>query len=229
MNQFKRAQVVILPTEKDSLIFSNSLLNKLSYEELSPKHCSHYYLYIISDDEIKEDDWFYYIDNDTKSSKYIMQCNGFTDNTHIKVNSNNEFSYGDWNKDYCKKIIATTDTSLLIEEVPKSLKQYSQFKDKSLPQPSQQFIEKYIESYNKGEIITNVLIEYKWLLTSELDKNNKYIEIDRLKVNSKDNTITIKKLKESWNKEEIIELLHKYEYRDTTYVDWESEWIEENL
>ena len=43
---FKKQKVVMLPTnEKASLIYGNSLLNKLSYGELSPSHCSHYHLF----------------------------------------------------------------------------------------------------------------------------------------------------------------------------------------
>ena len=48
----------MLSTDKTSLIYCNSLLAKLSYGELSPVNCSHYHLYILSDDKIKEGDWY---------------------------------------------------------------------------------------------------------------------------------------------------------------------------
>ena len=74
-----------------------------------------------------------------------------------------------------------------------------------LPQPSQQFIQKYIEEYNKDNIITDVLVEYEYLLN-----DNTVIPYWNLKVNPKDNTITIRKVKENYTKEEVIKLLEKY-------------------
>jgi len=53
---------------------------------------------------------------------------------------------------------------------------------------------------------------------------------DKLKVNPKDNTITIKKLKDSWNKDEVIELIYKYCKEITQCISEKDEkWIEENL
>ena len=213
MNQFKRAQVVILPTEQyTNLCLGHNLSyveskNSISIDAIwkyiklqypyKPQH-----LYIISDDEIKEGD--------------------------LHITSDHE-GYGD--KKY--KIIATTDASL------------------NLPQPSQQFIEKYIESYNKGEVITDVLVEYEQTkLYIEPQNYQQYIsqpkelqfpittnvdDIYGLKINPKDNTITIKKLKDSWNKDEIITkmklALQKGIYLEATVeLDFdEDKWIEENL
>lgn len=60
--------------------------------------------YLTSNDEIKEGDWFYWKDSDGET-EFIAQASGITDDTHIQVKSDNEFGYGDWNKDYAKKII----------------------------------------------------------------------------------------------------------------------------
>ena len=70
-------------------------------------------IYITSDEEIKEGDWFIFKDDNA----YLFQSIGNTDNTHIKVKSDNEFGYGDWNIDYCKKIILTTDDQLIKDGV----------------------------------------------------------------------------------------------------------------
>ena len=86
-----------------------------------------------------------------------------------------------------KEILSSTDASL------------------GLPQPSQQFIEKYIEEYNKGNVITEVLVEYVYLLDDRT-----VLPYWNLKVNTKDNTITIKKLKEIYTKEEVCQILEKY-------------------
>ena len=72
-----------------------------------------------------------------------------------------------------------------------------------LPQPSQQFIEKYIEEYNKGQQITECLVEYEDIYPEHFTYNPSENIITRLKVD-KNNTITIKKVKDSWNREEVI-------------------------
>ena len=96
------------------------------------------------------------------------------------------------------------------------------------------FISKYIEEYNKGNIITNVLVEYegkrKWM--QEHIDTTSYIDYN-LKVDS-NNTITIKKVKDSYSREEVINLLYKYNdgiidrYSQLTNKDLDN-WIKENL
>ena len=202
MNQFKRAQVVMLPTNKNSSNIAKSINQDILslYNKNDDKYNQwiNQNLYIISDDEIKEGDWFInLLDNS------IHQATNW-----IYVST-------------CKKIIATTDTSL-IENI-EMIGTGSTYLFK-LPQPSQQFIEKYIESYNKGKVITDVLVELK---SSGLHYFN-----EDLRINPKDNTITIKKLKDSWNREEVIELMKKYcidIHRYTINSNDFNKWIEENL
>jgi hypothetical protein len=179
MEQFKRARVILLLTEdKHSQLEIDDLsVNKLSYESKQYFHKHPQHLYIISDDEIKDGDYWINLDN-----------NIINNNISIANFANNAPS--------CKKIIATTDTSLKVITgiVGSSL-------GISLPQPSRQFIEKYIEIYNKSDIgsnnfnITDVLVEYEEIH----DYTNQFAikTIDKLKVNPKDNTITIKKIKDS--------------------------------
>ena len=234
MNQFKRAQVVMLPTEN---ILQNGLQPYSIYSKpitkggwMLPKSGAEarrlyqnnnqaYHLAIISDDEIEEDDW-----------RYDLKCN------EIFKTSKSDIENYDTNN--CKKIIATTDTSLQILGEFCTNPGNVGYHPKSLPQPSQQFIEKYIECYNKGEVITDILVEY------ELDEINSIIcygdcgicdnsckIIHKLKVNPKDNTITIKKLRDIWNREEVINLIksfasnYQYASNDIGY----NKWIEENL
>ena len=159
-----------------------------------------------------------------------------------------------------REVLATTDTSLYIhqKETP-----YLPERVFHLPQPSKQFIEKYIEEYNKGAVITDVLVEYETLYDIELlidtkdfkrgsyirgrcsskkdfsfaksrffelhtdgnhydiasDSNKirtlnklyfKDVEFTNIKINPKDHTITIKKLKEVYTKEELCQVLEKY-------------------
>ena len=119
--------------------------------------------------------------------------------------------------------------------------------------PSDSFISKYIEEYNKGNIISDVLVEYEQCkvcqgtkrhivsMFGEVDcnycqKNEGYEKLyiePRLKVDS-NNTITIKKVKDSYSREEVINLLYKYNdgiidrYSQLTNKDLDK-WIKENL
>ena len=232
-------QVVMLPTNEKSLNSVFTLRSDKPYlmsEQNSPfkariydtKDLYHTYfnLYIISDDEIKEDDWYY-------------------DNVVLQIRQWKSFMI--YNKLQHKKVIATTDTSLYIHQEETFYLPERVF---YLPQPSQQFIEKYIEEYNKGNIITDVLVEYeiqrqcvkcKTIRSHYLCKcgeQDNYENTLQLKINPKDNTITIKKVKDSYTREEVIEFGNKVkEYcKDgwkpdslhRVFFEWDK-WIEENL
>ena len=121
------------------------------------------------------------------SDEEIKDGDYYYDNIVLQVRQWKSFMI--YNKLQHKKIIATTDASL------------------GLPQPSQQFIEKYIEEYNKGNVITDVLVEYEYLLDDRT-----VLPYWKLKMNTKNNTITItiKKLKETYSKDEVYQILEKY-------------------
>ena len=161
----KLAQVVMLPTnEKASLkLGQNRLLvnNTFGYDS----HFTNQNLCILSDEEIKEGDWFYDLD-----TKYIKIKQSW-ENSHLEFNG--------------KKIIATTDRSLglVVDQNGCSMPAYSKF----LPQPSQSFIDKFVEEYNKGNVITEVMVEYESIGAYA---NPKYDSDYQLKMNS-DNTINI--------------------------------------
>jgi hypothetical protein len=167
-------------------------------------------IFILSDEEIKEGDW--YIDS------YNNICQ-YKDLSKIGID-----------KGEGKKIIATTDSSLsnctkcgnkenyhnntVIEIL---CNECGNFFNK-LPQPSQSFLEVFVTEYNKGNQIKEVLVEYEIQHQYHTSKEF-YIDADfvnctkeqydsikeeiptcptrileRLKINPKDNTITIKKL-----------------------------------
>ncbi len=212
MDNVKRAQVIMLPNNKSTTsILKSGITGKLDGLPFLKENKSDFYcdLYIISDDEIKEGDWCLNI-----SKNIIYQ----KDKLPMDIM---------W-----KKIIATTDTSLTLSSTTnyngKSIIFDNYIK---LPQPSQQFITKYIEEYNKSNIITDVLVEYEnkfdgkeYVDDQDAYGYDKFKQV--LKINSKDNTITIKKLKNSWNREEVIKLL-----KSITYTEFQKlpDWIEENL
>lgn len=149
---------------------------------LSPQH-----LYILSDDEIKEGDWCIEL--------------GFNRIFQVEKES--------LTKDYiknCKKIIATTNTSLGLSDVGKAGYFIDEFHP-ILPQPSQSFIEKYVTEYNKGNVITDVLVEYEAIGNW---RHAAFVHTQDIPKVSKNNTITIKKVKDSWTRKEVIEFAEKY-------------------
>jgi len=242
---FKRTQVVMLPTnEKAQITFVKHTQGKnvgklqipaaggeyrrlLNYD-FEPQH-----LYILSDEQPKIGDWTINLNSPHPHKEVCRIDNRIELERYVKKVGNN-----------CKKIIATTDTNLKIEVADEGWKSadpggWNEYKPiyKSLPQPSESFIQKYVEEYNKGNIITDVMVEYveyDWNLTIT-DHIEFYI---KPKVNPKDNTITIKKVKDSFDLEELENILVKH-YLDIGAIQgcnlgedvriWTRKWISENL
>ena len=190
MSMFKKANVVMLPTNEPSKIgnlvtYQKCNLAKVIKEGINPKDSTVQFwnLYIISDEKIKEGDW------------YIAEG---------KIYRASVAHMPELYKHSHKKIIATTDESLRTKYKENNHQPLSKY-NYILPKPSDSFISKHIEEYNKGNIITDVLVEYNYFLD-----DNGVLPYWNLKVNPKDNTITIKKTKEIYTKDEVIRLLEKY-------------------
>ena len=208
MSMFKRAEVVMLPTNQKvintkeyQLLLSNSLFwtskieikrytegwfflnnssNTNSHAITVPnvEKFKHQHLYIISDDKIKLFDWVY-----NNKENIVEQITSKTQLIFVLEENKENQTF--------KKIIATTDSSLWRP----SHKYASDVI--LLPQPSQQFIEKYIEEYNRGNVITDVLIEYELISNEEYFGNTVNPDYDvpyfdeKLKINPKDNSLNI--------------------------------------
>jgi hypothetical protein len=197
---FKRTKVVMLPTnEKASLkLGQNGLLvyNTLGYDS----HFTNQHLYFLSDDEIQKDDW------------YINRLN-----SEISCCTGREY----FNKVYEKKIIATTKKDLDFQDYVKTGQSRIW---RIFPQPSESFIQKFIDAYNSGDPITEVMVEYNHL--QSLGGLNE----EWLKVNSSDNTITIRKMKDSWTREEVISLCREAINSGKDYNgNLGEKWIENNI
>jgi hypothetical protein len=226
----KNAKVIILPTkEKASIgsimiqngklslstkVFQDALNRRVESNPNSNSNIKNMNLYIIIDNNIEEDDKDKYIIVDNLLGKIIKV---FPDNL-CEV----DLEWLTICKNNCKLVIATTNTS--IGYTDKRVSPVPNFCD--YPQPSKSFISKYIEEYNKGNIITDILVEYEEEyfadsnggFKTEKERDDYVFNVGAshscwvkttLKVNPKDNTITIKKVKDSWNKEEVINLCTK--------------------
>lgn len=229
---FKECRVVMLPTNEKSqiVILSDTLCYNGSKYLFNSKEYQLQHLYIISDEWIVGGDWCI---NDHIDTLYQVSNSG---------------SYGNWNK-----VIASTDPSLKIEEIVdggkwsklnigQPVKQY-----KFLPQISKSFVEECIERYNAGDPLYEVMVEYEGFIC----KNGHYMGFQttctyphceeynypQLKISS-DNTITpeeiatvhSKKIKTSWNREEVIDLIKRNTERLTnSWISSDIDWIDENL
>ena len=218
MSTLKKAKVVMLPTNEPSKIenlvtYQKRNLAKVIKEGINPKDSTVQFwnLYIISDDEIKLFDWVY-----NNKENIVEQITSKTQLIFVLEENKENQTF--------KKIIATTDESLYFKDTNKNPKQYmgsyiSMSLGENLPQPSKQFIQKYIEEYNKGRQIIDIIVEYEEIIYNpekerEYQSNDRiYIEDcdkqTRLKINYNDNTITIKKVKDSYTREEVEKLCKK--------------------
>ena len=224
MSTLKKHKVVMLPTEKASDLclytpqthdVSNNILNYGNYNQRLyglDKKPLYQHLYILSDEEIKIGDW---------GIGHAKGINGIGTGYYVFKHDNSNIAKVNALAEGSKKIIATTDKSL------------------GLASPSTSFIEKFVEEYNKDNVITDVMVEYEENLIVTQTKpiiqhqGSKPVVVPhkietQLKINPKDNTITIKKVKDSWSREEVIDLLTRYNKRcQAPMVD--TKWISENL
>lgn len=218
-------KIVMLPTEKASIITKHINGKSLSYAPDNglevyykgvnsiPQH-----LYIISDDKIKEGDF------------YMNRFNQIHQASDINLTSQEE-----WNT--CKKIVATTDKSLIAN---KGLDPFSGKPD-LLPQIPESFIKAYIKAYNdEGKPITEVDLEYEdkgreeWWGSSE---GGEPIWVEGYKLKTRpDNTVIVHQSK-MYSRDEIIILFHKHLKDSSTSVEpfnnllkkQLDNWISENL
>jgi hypothetical protein len=184
-------------------------------------------LYILSNEEIMVGDWYYTsLEHD---NPFIRQCKVIDKSKEYWLDNNLKYQ-GELKSNYGSyKIIATTNPSVgIFDENNHQLYYY--------PSPSKSFIQKYVDEYNKVNIITEVLVEYN---TSDENMDG-YVSMfggkeigDTLKINSKENTITIKRIKVSYSREEVIELCRKAFNAEINGLPHSTiifnNWVKENL
>lgn len=212
---YKKHKIIMLPIEEKSVLFIGRVSRQLHDLAIANKDSTtnNQNLYIVSDEEIKEGDWF--IAN--QAPRKCIRIDSNTSCPYITLQKDEEIGHF---KTWHNIVIASTNPSL------------------NLPQPSQSFIDKYISEYNKGNIITDIMVEYE-----EYDHDEEWSDIsgayetfkERVKV-SKDNTITISKIRDSWSREEVKALLDELTNELSMRVDGRlisdteyDKWIEQNL
>ena len=196
MSTFKKAQVERLPTNEKSLNSVFSLRSDKPY--LMSEQNSPFKARIYDTKDLYHTYFNLYIISDNEIKLFDWVYNN-KENIVEQITSKTQLIFVlEENKENqtFKKIIATTDASL------------------GLPQLSQQFIEKYIEEYNKSQQITECLVEYEEIYPKHFTYNPNENIITRLKVD-KNNTITIKKVKDSYTREEVDRMLDEQASKTT--------------
>lgn len=220
---FKKTEVVMLPTnQKANLLLglcpSGKLIHYGNVDIINTEDTQKQHLYFLSDTEPTAYTW-------CMERKFVMDNNRNMNTVYIKpVYLSKENLV---HPEFYKRIIATTDSSLTIERKYQGAKT-SWFAP--LPEPSQLFLEKFALAYNRGNIITDVLVGY-WL-----DKNGMEY-FNNLKIGDK-NSISIRRMKENWTRRELVPLFKKHEEDVIKYINSSSEkaqptfneqWIDKHL
>lgn len=234
---WNKCKLVMLSTNEKVLnltpivMFNNKLFNCYS-PNYSYANAVFQNFYILSDEKIKEGDWY-------ENNGVIFKADDkFDDGNNPNQNQNN------------KKIIATTDKSLL--DYAGDTDYYKQ----SIQLIPQSFIEYFVSEYNKGNVITEVMVEYEykyhsskefygnkadWVTCNESQYNSIKKEIPSchiriiLKTNP-DNTINIKLIKDSWSLDEVKVIVEKAINEREQFLNKSGtlsynfdKWIKENL
>jgi hypothetical protein len=195
MNLKKKCSVVMLPTNEKAVVFLTK--DKLEYHKsftehgqtnLTKMHISNhikpYHLYILGDDKIEKNDWFIYNDKLFNEFKTTITPTVTVQIRYYPTKDLSEQFIEIYISD-CKKITASTDKSL------------------NLPQPSPQFIQKYCDEYNKGNQITDVMVEYCQIGAGVPGYPKTLKDAIFVPQIDKNNCITVTKIKEQYTLKEI--------------------------
>jgi hypothetical protein len=162
-----------------------------------------------------------------------------TDICHLYVTSDDKVVKGDASNFIFEGKIYLSSTSSIVEHVDfTKAKKIIASTNKTLPfqppSPSESFIKAYIETYNNGNVIEDVLVELEcpqcqeWGYVSQCRNNcnQKFLQ-----PKLKDNNIIIRKVKDSWNREEVAQIIENFSWECTQGVTQNQvkNWIEENL
>jgi len=192
----KKYRVILLPINKKSPYLikkGNICLNKkgiLEYINQQPLNIPTnltvpQYLYILSDEKIKKNDWI--INGNIKEVNHKIL---YIENQEMAdaFNKIAKMLNSQVTKDFviCKKIIITNNSSLKIKRLSSKNSSCEGIHEYSLPSISKLFMNDYVSEYNKGNKIEEVLVEYCHLGGT----GSGYIP----KINPKDNTVIIKKI-----------------------------------
>jgi ribosomal protein L40E len=171
-----------------------------------------------------------------------------TDICHLYVTSDDKVVKGDASNFIFEGKIYLSSTSSIVEHVDfTKAKKIIASTNKTLPfqppSPSESFIKAYIEAYNNGNVIEDVLVEVNTRVCVQCGAFNPSHAYSCLypphpcggkltnTLKLKDNNIIIRKVKDSWNREEVAQIIENFSWECTQGVTQNQvkNWIEENL
>lgn len=207
MSWIKR-KVVMLPTNEKANIklIDNQFLLIGAFKDWLKSDEKFQNLYILSDEEPKNDDWVYYKHpacEEAMITKIVKW--DYCDYQPYSVQHLEGFGV----KTRYSKIIASTDKSL------------------ELPCPSARFVSTFVVEYNEDNIITEVLVKYDEI--GPMKSGNNYISIVQLLKVKPNNTISIRKVKNEWSRTEMFDEMQKF-CIDCGYPIYElTNWFDKNI
>jgi hypothetical protein len=184
------------------------------------------HLYVITDDRVKEDDWCILMNELLQIKSIDCDYILFTDRKSLRTSSIED----------CKKIIATTDKSLLL---------YGKV-DKSITRPLPQIPQAFIEKCCSNGIINEINVDYvkickcnHWVEHSKKVDDNECTDKETYKLEvNKNNEVIIYPIKTSWTRKEVIAIIMEtaqiaaydnWNGEGVTSLDDVEDWIEKNL
>lgn len=245
---YNLCKIVMLPTNENAVYLdmhkgilkcknpSLELFNKLYLHKANAGYgCENWvaqHLYGLSDEEITVGCWYYF---ESERESFVRQCKSIDRTKEYWLDGNIKGGI------ILKKVIITTDNSLGIITGDKLIDPSTNTKEligELLPKFTNDFLNNYVEKFNNGITISNVLVEYECDSEDYNNWNPPYPnrpldeqKVYKLKVDSKDNTIPVKVQKDSLNKEEIVELMKKFvdKYTCHDWYDIYNDWLEYNI
>jgi len=199
---YNLCEIVMLPTmskPNGNVLWIDSLFSNLNFDD-----CNYYgsiyhkrvklqHLYCLSDEEITVGCWYYF---ESERESFVRQCKSIDRTKEYWLDGNIKGGI------ILKKIIITTDNSLGIITGDKLIDPSTNTKEligELLPKFTNDFLNNYVEKFNNGITISNVLVEYECDSEDYNNWNPPYPNrpldgqiVYKLKVDSKDNTITVK-------------------------------------
>lgn len=194
----KKIEVVMLTTDCSKLIINKKGVLWGDSESGCKSELSfpqHLY-FLSSDDEIKEGAYFY----DLEVNQVFKQSGSLSE--RVVMSSHNSHYINN-----TEKIISSTDKSL------------------GLPEPSKEWIEYFVSEYNKGNIITEVMVEYEkscnCIVLADCYNPDSSICDEKHKLKIKpDNTIICSAVEETWTDVYFKYDSFKFHHPKISFVQW---------
>lgn len=141
----KRCKIILLPTNNDNEVWENIY----GFNDV-PEYLKGHHFYLVTNEEIKQGDWFI-TKNGSTFEDTVMKC----DNESIYFANNSMIN----KEKIYNKIIVTTDRLLVNDNNsdPDKIEDTGEY----IPYPSKEFIEEYIQHYDKMKETIDVIITYE--------------------------------------------------------------------